>query len=91
MPSHWLIADKIAELKDTLDEIPTDPQPRDPMDEIMGPDLLFGRHNHATHEEILAGLPTKHEADQLVVEYYAFMDMAPGKLVIHYLKFSLMI
>ncbi|KAF2690947.1 hypothetical protein K458DRAFT_355288 [Lentithecium fluviatile CBS 122367] len=75
---HWTsILDGIAELKDQLDQIPTTPQARDPTDEISGPDLLFSRTKHATLPEILAGLPSRSEADQLVVKYYAYMDMAP--------------
>jgi hypothetical protein len=78
---HWTsILDGIAELKESLDEIPRAPQAGYPRDEITGPDLLFSRHKHATLPEILSALPSKGEADQQDIKYYTFMDMAPSKL-----------
>lgn len=45
----------------------------------MGPDLLLGGQKQATRQEIIAGLPSKAEADILVDKYYKFVDMAPSK------------
>jgi hypothetical protein len=77
---HWTsILDGISALKDQLDEIPIAAQPRDTTEpEIAGPDLFFGRQRHATKREILAGLPPRSEADQLVTGYFTSMDLAPS-------------
>ena len=84
MPS--LIPSKIAELKTQLngsthipEALPT-PRPA----EYRGPELLFGQNLHATREEIMAGLPPKAEADQLIIAYFGSMDMAPGLVFILY-------
>ncbi|ORY11155.1 fungal-specific transcription factor domain-domain-containing protein [Clohesyomyces aquaticus] len=78
---HWTsILDGIAELKDELDQIPTSAQPRDRRSELQGPDLLFGRHHHATREEILIDIPSRAEADKLVATYFFAMEMGPALL-----------
>lgn len=70
---------QIAELKDSLEEnekkqevAKTTPQ---------GPDLLLGANRHATREEILAALPSRPVVDQLIVEYFKRMELAPGSIV----------
>lgn len=77
---HWTsILDSITELRGELDDIPTTAQPRDSSQaEIAGPDLLFGRQRHVTKNEILAAIPPRAEADQLVNAYFEAMDMAPA-------------
>lgn len=77
--SHWTsILDGIAELRDQLEQIPTEPQPRNPgLVEMPGPDILFGRQRHATQREILSGMPTRTEADTLVDAYFSTMHMSP--------------
>jgi hypothetical protein len=79
---HWTsILDSISELREQLDLIPTTAQPNDPtQSEIAGPDLLFGRHQHASQHELLAAIPPRSDADSLVATYFASMDMAPNIL-----------
>ncbi|KAF2872338.1 hypothetical protein BDV95DRAFT_380719 [Massariosphaeria phaeospora] len=73
--SHWTsILDGIAELREHLDEIPITDIPS--VNET-GPDLLFGRQRHATKQEILASMPERAEADQLVVQYFASTVISP--------------
>ncbi|KAH8701495.1 fungal-specific transcription factor domain-containing protein [Phaeosphaeriaceae sp. PMI808] len=80
--SHWTsILDGISELKDHLDQIPTSAHAQDgSLGDISGPDLLFGRQRHASKQELLAALPTRNEADQLVAGYFDSMTMAPTLL-----------
>jgi hypothetical protein len=79
---HWTsILDSITELRGELDDIPTTAQPRDSsQEEIDGPDLLFGRQRHVTKNEILAAIPPRAEADEMVNAYFQAMDMAPAVL-----------
>ncbi|KAF2736393.1 hypothetical protein EJ04DRAFT_542486 [Polyplosphaeria fusca] len=79
---HWAsILDGIAELKDHLDEIPTTALSRDPTHpELVGPDLLFGRHRHATQAELIVALPPKAEADKLVAIYFTSLELAAAIL-----------
>ncbi|KAF2025127.1 hypothetical protein EK21DRAFT_77166 [Setomelanomma holmii] len=76
---HWTsILDGISELKEHLDQIPTSAHARDDgSGEIPGPDLLFGRQRHATKQELLAALPPRSEADQLIASYFESMQSAP--------------
>jgi len=72
---------QISELKDHLDQIPTSAHAQDDLSEdIAGPDLLFGRQRHATKQELLASLPPRSEADQLIEAYFESMDTAPALL-----------
>ncbi|KAF1975958.1 hypothetical protein BU23DRAFT_456653 [Bimuria novae-zelandiae CBS 107.79] len=83
---HWMsILDSIAELKGELDQIASDPpQPRRP-DEDVGPELLLGLRSHVTRQDIIAGLPCKPEADQILERYWLFVDIAPT--IMHKPKF----
>ncbi|KAF2185483.1 hypothetical protein K469DRAFT_665085 [Zopfia rhizophila CBS 207.26] len=77
---HWSsILDGIVELRDHLDDPSmSGAQPRDSaQSEIQGPDLLFGRHRHATRNEILAAIPKRTEADELLMIYFSSMDLTP--------------
>lgn len=80
---HWTsILDGIAELKEQLDHIPTTP-PTDPSLEHDGAaDLVFGRHRHATFDEILAGLPPREEADQLLANFICRTEVTTGMNVV---------
>ena len=72
---------QISELKEHLDEIPTSAHAQDDISgDVPGPDLLFGRQRHATKQELLAALPTRSEADQLIQTYFESMDTAPSTL-----------
>ncbi|KAF1921750.1 fungal-specific transcription factor domain-containing protein [Ampelomyces quisqualis] len=77
--SHWTsILDGISELKEHLDHIPTSAHAQDNnVGDIPGPDLLFGRQRHATKQELLAALPLRSEADQLVASFFVSMNTAP--------------
>jgi hypothetical protein len=71
---------QISELKEHLDHIPTSAHARDDISgEIAGPDLLFGRQRHATKQELLAALPPRTEADQMIAAYFESMHSAPSK------------
>ncbi|CBX92038.1 hypothetical protein LEMA_P047440.1 [Plenodomus lingam JN3] len=76
-----LILLQITELREHLDQVPvadtTEPGSQD--DDVPGPKLLFGRHKHATKEELLAALPSRSEANQLVDTFFQCMDIAPSK------------
>ncbi|PSN68538.1 hypothetical protein BS50DRAFT_608997 [Corynespora cassiicola Philippines] len=76
---HWSsILDGIAELRGELDEINVSEESKSLKEnEPPGPDLLFGRHRHTTKEELLAALPLRAEADELLAIYFDNMDMAP--------------
>jgi hypothetical protein len=79
--SHWLnILDGITELRDELDRIAIVSSYDGPGPDTSGPDLLFGRQRHATKNEILAAIPPKAEADQLIHSYFTSMDMASAVL-----------
>jgi hypothetical protein len=72
---------QISELKEHLDQIPTSAHAQDNnVGDIPGPDLLFGRQRHATKQELLAALPPRSEANQLVASYFTSMNTAPSKL-----------
>ncbi|KAH3989120.1 hypothetical protein HBI25_050880 [Parastagonospora nodorum] len=79
---HWTsILDGISELKEHLDQIPTSAHAQDNnVGDIPGPDILFGRQRHATKQELLAALPRRSEADQLVANYFESMMTAPTLL-----------
>ncbi|KAF2278074.1 uncharacterized protein EI97DRAFT_432150 [Westerdykella ornata] len=76
---HWTnILDGITELREELDRIAATEKQVDRAEvDISGPDLLFGRQRHLTKSEILAAVPPRSEADELVITYFASMDMAP--------------
>lgn len=75
-----LIVFQISELKEHLDQIPTSAHAQDKnVEDIAGPDLLFGRQRHATKQELLAALPLRQEADQLLAAYFVSMNTAPSK------------
>ncbi|EFQ85942.1 hypothetical protein PTT_18965 [Pyrenophora teres f. teres 0-1] len=80
---HWTsILDGISELREHLDHIPESPSPKDELHEdIPGPELLFGRHTHATKEQILAALPPKTEIDDLLETFFQSMDTHP--IILH--------
>lgn len=81
MRAAWLTKSQISELKEHLDQIPTSAHAQDDNSiEIPGPDLLFGRQRHATKQELLAALPQRAEADQLIGSYFSSMNTAPSKL-----------
>lgn len=82
---HWSnILDGITELRDELDRIAsTDERTVSVEPEIPGPDLLFGRQRQITKNEILAAIPPKPHADQLVNTFFTCMDMAPCVLHKH--------
>lgn len=70
---------QISELREHLDDMPTTAHARDEStSDIPGPDLLFGRQRHASKQELLAALPPRTEADQLVSTYFASMDTSPS-------------
>lgn len=74
---------QISELREHLDEIPTTAHARDDTStEVPGPDILFGRQRHASKQELLAALPPKTEADQLISTYFASMDTSPSKTTV---------
>jgi hypothetical protein len=78
-----LISFQISELREHLDQIPTTASPKDGIQEdIPGPELLFGRNKHANKQELLAALPPRSEADQLIDTYFASTDTAPSKLAV---------
>lgn len=71
---------QISELREHLDHMPASPSPKDELQEdIPGPELLFGRHRHATKEEIIAALPPRTEVDNLVETFFLSMDTHPSK------------
>ncbi|KAH7389642.1 fungal-specific transcription factor domain-containing protein [Phaeosphaeria sp. MPI-PUGE-AT-0046c] len=76
---HWTsILDGISELKEHLDQIPTSAHAQDKnVEDISGPDLLFGRQRHATKQELLSALPLRPEADQLIAAYFVSTNTAP--------------
>ncbi|KAF2625223.1 hypothetical protein BU25DRAFT_117067 [Macroventuria anomochaeta] len=78
--AHWTsILDGISELREHLDEMPTTAHSRDDnLTDVPGPDILFGRQRHATKQELLAALPPRTEADQLISTYFASMDTSPN-------------
>lgn len=80
---HWAnILDGITELREELDRIAITGKEMDHLGaDISGPDLLFGRQRHVTKSEILAAVPPRAEADELVLTYFSSMDMAP--IIIH--------
>ncbi|KAI8934105.1 hypothetical protein NX059_008867 [Plenodomus lindquistii] len=79
---HWTsILDGITELREHLDQIPiTDHIGSGPQGDVPGPELLFGRHKHATKEELLAALPPRAEANHLIDTFFKSMDTAPTLL-----------
>jgi hypothetical protein len=82
---HWMsILDSIAELKGELDHIASDLPPEN-VDNNAGPELLIGLKSRETRQEILASLPPKAEADQLLDRYWKFVDVAPT--IMHKPKF----
>ncbi|KAL5449359.1 hypothetical protein PMIN05_001398 [Paraphaeosphaeria minitans] len=83
---HWMsILDSIAEIKDELDQIASEPQPYSHTGDNLGPELLLGINTQATREDIIAGLPPKAEADILLQRYWNFVDVAPT--IMHKPKF----
>ncbi|CAG8982226.1 hypothetical protein HYALB_00014052 [Hymenoscyphus albidus] len=86
--THWTaILDGISELKDHFVEDPVltyeiPPELQENSQET--PLLLFGRKNHATKQEILAGLPPRNIADRLVAKYFNSWVMSP---VLHRVTF----
>lgn len=77
-----LTPSQISELREHLDQIPTSITPRDEvLDDVPGPELLFGCHPHATKEELLAALPPRSEADRLVNTFFVSLETHPSKLV----------
>jgi hypothetical protein len=74
---HWTsILDSITELRDELDQISTTPQPLDPAQaDAFTPSLFFGRLRHVTKNELLAAVPPRKDADEMIVAYFASMDM----------------
>lgn len=76
---HVLISSQISELREHLDQIPVAANASNGSDgDVAGPDLLFSSYKHATKQELLAALPLRSDADQLIVTYFASMDTAPG-------------
>ena len=74
-----LTSAQISELREHLDEIPTTAHSRsDNLTDVPGPDILFGRQRHASKQELLAALPPRTEADQLISTYFASMDTSPS-------------
>lgn len=75
-----LISPQISELREHLDQIPTSTVSRDEvLDDVPGPELLFGRYPHATKEELLAALPPRSEADRLINTFFVSMETHPSK------------
>ncbi|KAF2849055.1 hypothetical protein T440DRAFT_519623 [Plenodomus tracheiphilus IPT5] len=80
---HWTsILDGITELREHLDQMPVAESIPGTVaqGDVPGPELLFGRHKHATKEELLAALPTRPEATQLIDIFFECMDTAPTLL-----------
>ncbi|KAL5114286.1 hypothetical protein ACEQ8H_007806 [Pleosporales sp. CAS-2024a] len=79
---HWTsILDGISELKEHLDQIPNSAHARDNnAGDLPGPDILFGRQRHATKQELLAALPPRSEANQLVFGYFVSVGTLPMML-----------
>ncbi|PVI00613.1 hypothetical protein DM02DRAFT_562708 [Periconia macrospinosa] len=79
---HWTsVLDGIAELKAQLDDIPIAAQDHSRIEGDDEPELLFGGRCNATREEILVGLPSKTEGDQLVESFFARVEIT--SLIIH--------
>jgi hypothetical protein len=77
------MSSQISELREHLDQIPTSTIPRDGvLDDVPGPELLFGRYPHATKEELLANLPPRSEADRLIDTFFVSMEAHPSKLAL---------
>ncbi|KAF1928492.1 uncharacterized protein M421DRAFT_147752 [Didymella exigua CBS 183.55] len=78
--AHWAsILDGISELREHLDEIPSTAHARDDTStEVPGPEILFGRQRHASKQELLAALPPRTEADQLISTFFASMETSPN-------------
>jgi hypothetical protein len=53
------------------------------MGKTDGPELLFGKHNYATREEILASIPPRETVDRLLAVFFQYMDMSPGLLLLY--------
>ena len=74
-----LISAQISELREHLDQVPVSPDPDDEVvNEVPGPELLFGRNAHATREELLAALPPRSEADRLIDTFFISMESHPS-------------
>ena len=74
-----LIPAQISELREHLDQMPVSLDPGDEVvNEVPGPDLLFGRNVHATKEELLAALPPRPEADRLIDTFFISMESHPS-------------
>jgi len=74
-----LISAQISELREHLDQVPVSPDPDDEVvNEVPGPELLFGRNAHATREELLASLPPRPEADRLIDTFFISMESHPS-------------
>lgn len=83
---HWMsILDSIADIKDELDQIGSEPQSLGHPDDERGPELLHGNNTQATRQDIIAALPPKSEADILLERYWKFLDAAPT--IMHRPKF----
>lgn len=83
---HWMsILDSIAELKDELDQISSEPQPYSHTGDDLGPVLLLGINIQTTRQDIIAALPPQAEADLLIERYWKFVDVGPA--IMHRPKF----
>jgi hypothetical protein len=66
---------QISELREHLDQIPNSADPEyGELEEAPGPEILFGRHRFASRDEILAALPPRLEADQLIDTFFATLE-----------------
>ncbi|KAI4950473.1 hypothetical protein J4E91_004356 [Alternaria rosae] len=71
----FLISTQISELREHLDQVPISPDPEDEVvNDVPGPELLFGRYGQATREELLAALPPRSEADRLIDTFFISME-----------------
>lgn len=73
---HWTsILDGISELREHLDQIPASSDTKcDELEEASCPEILFGRQRFATKEDILAAMPPRLEADQLMNTFFVKLD-----------------
>ncbi|EMD68433.1 hypothetical protein COCSADRAFT_178261 [Bipolaris sorokiniana ND90Pr] len=73
---HWTsILDGISELREHLDQIPTSSDARcDDLEEASRPEILFGLQRLVTKEDILAAIPPRPEADQLMEAFFTIFE-----------------
>jgi hypothetical protein len=67
-------------LREHLDQIPTSSDARcDDLEEASRPEILFGLQRLVTKEDILAAIPPRPEADQLMEAFFTIFETHASK------------